>query len=282
MAEQPSEGEKVPVTSTRKSRALSRYLIRLVLFGSLAVLCALAVTEGAYLLAALLGSGAIFTGRPLLDREGNRRRELLRWARENARELSRVAREDRIAAPQMKRLEGLQTGLLESWELLPEGYRPLLDEDVFTILGELEGAARLARRRTALRHHFDSVDRLEISRRIEALEQNLAELEEYSPLRAPLESALSGRRGELASSNGLLDGISLINAQLEDAESLLSGLRGELLALDTSLSPGSLDPGLAQLKSRVAYFRQSMDEVRRNVETLPGDSARGYYGEVAG
>src|SRR5215204_831622 len=269
MAVQPSEGEEVPVTSGR-SQALSRYVIRFVLFGTLAVLCALSVTDGAYLLAALLGSGAIFTGRHLLDREGNRRRELRRWARENARELSRVAREDRIAASQMKRLEGLQAGLLESWELLPEAYRPLLDEDIFTILGEVQGAARLARRRAALRQHFDSVDRREISRRIESLEQDLSEVEESSPLRVPLESALSARRGELASSNkGLLDGISLINAQLEDAESLLSSLRGELLALDTSLSPGSLDPGLAQLKSRVAYFRQSMDEVTRNVETLP-------------
>jgi hypothetical protein len=274
-AEQPSKREEVPVSSGRRSQALSRYVIWFVLFGSLAVLCALAVTDGAYLLAALLGSGAVFTGRRLLDREGNRRTELLRWARENARELSRVAREDRIAAPQMKRLAGLQRGLLESWELLPEGYRPLLDEDVFTIVGEVEGAARLARRRTALRRHLDSVDRLKISRRIGALEQDLAELEEYSPLRAPLESALSGRRGELASSKGLLDGIGMINAQLEDAESLLSGLRGELLALDTSLSPGSLDPGLAQLKSRVAYFRQSMDEVSRSVETLPAATTEG-------
>jgi hypothetical protein len=61
----------------------------------------------------------------------------------------------------------------------------------------------------------------------------------------------------------------MINAQLEGAESLLSNLRGELLALDTSLSPGSPDPGLAELKSRVAYFRQSMDEVRKSVESLP-------------
>ena len=88
-------------------------------------------------------------------------------------------------------------------------------------------------------------------------------------LRAPLESALSGRRGELTSSKSLFDGISMINAQLEDAESLLSGLRGELLALDTSVAPGSHEPDLAQLKSRVAYFRQSMDEVARSVETLP-------------
>jgi hypothetical protein len=257
------------MVSGRRSQPLSRHLIRFVLFGTLALLCALAVTDGAFFLAALLGIGAVFTGGRLLDRKGNKRRELRRWARENARELSRIAREDRIAASLMKRLVGLQAGLLESWELLPEAYRPLLDEDIFTIVGEIEGAARLARRREALRRHLESVDRREISRRIVSLEQDLAELEESSPLRAPLESALSGRRGELASSKGLLDGISLINAQLEDAESLLSSLHGELLALDTSLSPGSLDPDLAQLQSRVAYFRQSMHEVRRSVETLP-------------
>src|SRR5215204_2864606 len=197
MAVQPSEGEEVPVTSGR-SQALSRYVIRFVLFGTLALLCTLAVTDGAYILAGLLGMGAVFTGRRLVDRKGTRRRELWRWARENARELSRVAHEDRIAAPQMKRLERLQTGLLESWELLPEGYRPLLDDDIYTIMGEVEGAARLARRRAALRRHLDSVDRLVISRRIEDLEQEVAELGENSPLRAPLETALDGR-GELAS-----------------------------------------------------------------------------------
>jgi hypothetical protein len=257
------------VTSGRRSQELSGYLIWFVLFGTLAVVCALAVTGGAFFLAGLLGIGAVFTGKRLLDQKGNRRRELWRWVRENARELSRVARKDRIAAPQMKRLEGLQVGLLESWELLPEGYQPLLDEDVFSIIGEVEGAARLARRRAALRRHLESMDRREISRRIEGLERDLAELGESSPLRAPFESALSGRRGELVSCGDILDGISMINAQLEDTESLLSNLRAELLAIDTSLSPGSLEPGLAQLKSRVAYFRQSMDEVARSVETLP-------------
>ena len=39
---------------------------------------------------------------------------------------------------------------MESWDLLPEEYRPLLDEDIFTIVGEVEGAMRLARRRAAL------------------------------------------------------------------------------------------------------------------------------------
>ena len=98
------------MTSGRRSQALSRYLIRFVLFGTLAVLCALAVADGAIFLAGLLGIGAIFTARRLLDRQGNRRRELWRWGRENARELSRVAREDRIAALQMKRLEGSRQG----------------------------------------------------------------------------------------------------------------------------------------------------------------------------
>jgi hypothetical protein len=63
--------------------------------------------------------------------------------------------------------------------------------------------------------------------------------------------------------------ISIINAQLEDAEGLLFSLRGELLPLDTSPSPGSLDSRLAQLKSKVAYFRQRMDEVTRSVKALP-------------
>jgi hypothetical protein len=61
----------------------------------------------------------------------------------------------------------------------------------------------------------------------------------------------------------------MINAQLEGAESLLGGLRGELLAMDTSLAPGSLESGLVRLKERVAYFRQSLDEMTRSVETLP-------------
>jgi hypothetical protein len=248
---------------------LSGYLIRLAPFGAFTGLGTVAFVTDAYSLAALLGVGAFFTGRRLLDREGNRRKELWRRARENVRELGRVAREDRIASGQMKRLVGLQEGLVESWELLPEEYRPLLDDDIFTIVGEVEGAARLARRRAALRRHLESVDRREISRRIEGLERDLAELEEGSPLRAPFESALSGRRGELASCGEILNGISMINAQLEGAESLLSNLRGELLALDTSLSPGSLESSLVHLKTRVAYFRRSLDEVTRSIETMP-------------
>jgi hypothetical protein len=257
------------VASERRREDVWGYLLRIVLFGMLAVLCALAVADGALFLAALAGVGAVLTGSRVLDRAGDRRRELQRWARDNARELGRVAREDRIAAPQMRRLQGLQAGLLESWELLAEGYGPLLEEDIYTIVGEVEGAARLARRRDALRRHLESVDRLGISRRIEGLEQDLAELEEGSPLGAPLERALEGRRGELVLGKDILVGISMINAQLEDTESLLSSLRGELLALDTSPSSGTLEPNLVHLKERVSYFRRSMDEVRRSVEALP-------------
>jgi hypothetical protein len=257
------------VGSGRRSQGLSGYLIRLAPFGAFTGFGTLAVITDAYFLAGLLGIGAAYTGKQLLDRRGSRRKELRRRARENVRELGRVAREDRIASPQMKRLASLQEGLLESWELLPEEYRPLLDEDIFTIVGEVEGAGRLARRRAALRRHLESVDRREISRRIEGLERDLAELEEGSSLRAPLETALAGRRGELASYAEILNGISMINAQLEGAESLLSNLRGELLALDTGLSPGSLEPSLVHLKERVAYFRRSLDEVTRRVESLP-------------
>jgi hypothetical protein len=257
------------VASGQRSPGLSGYLFRLAPFGTFTGIGALAVTTDAFFLAVLCGAGAVYTGKQLLDRRGNRRKELVRRARENVRELGRVARVDRIAAPQMKRLAGLQEGLLESWDLLPEEYRPLLDEDIFTIVGEVEDATRLARRRAALRRHLESVDRHEISRRIEGLERDLAELEEGSLLRAPFESALAGRRGELAGYEDILNGISMINAQLEGAESLLSNLRGELLALDTSLSPGSLESSLVHLKTRVAYFRRSLDEVTRSVETLP-------------
>jgi hypothetical protein len=243
--------------------------MRLAPFGAFTGFGTLAFIGDAYSLAALLGVGAFVTGSRLLDRERNRRKELWGRVRDNERELGRVAREDRVAAPQMKRLVSLQRGLLESWELLPEEYRPLLDGDVSSIVGEVEGTAHLARRRAALRRHLESIDRRQISRRIEGLERDLAELEEGSPLRAPFETALSGRRGELASCADILDGISRINAQLEGAESLLGNLRGELLALDTSLSPGSLESGLVHLKERVAYFRRSLDEVTQSVETLP-------------
>lgn len=253
-----------------KKRNLSRRLmVRLAPFGTFAGIGAFAALEANYVLAGLLGIGAIVTGRRLLDRRENSRKELLSRARQNRGELGRVAREDRIAASQMKRLAALQDGLLESWELLPEECKPFLDEDIFTIVGEVEAAARLARRRAALRRHLESVDRRAISKRIKELKRDLAGLEPGSPIRAPFESALEGRRGELAGYEDVLGGISMINAQLESAESLLGNLRGELLALDDSLISGPQDPGLARLKERIAYFRTGLDEVTRRVETLP-------------
>ena len=252
------------------SRNLQRRLLtRLAPFGSFAGLGALAAMSEAYVLAGVLGIGAVATGRRLLDRRENARKELLRRTRENRRELVRVAREDRIAAPQMKRLAALQDGLLESWELMPPECKPLLNEDIFTIVDEVEGAARLARRRVALRRHLEDLDRSAIAGRIQALEGDLAELEPGSPLRAPFESALEARRGELAGFEAVLGGISMINAQLESAESLLGNLRGELLAIDDSLVSGELDPGLARLKERIALFRHGLNEVTRRVETLP-------------
>jgi len=228
-----------------------------------------AVLDAHYILAGLLGIGAFATGRRLIDRRENARRELLSRARQNRGELGRVAREDRIAASQMKRLVALQDGLLESWELLPDECKPILDEDIFTIVAEIEGAARLARRRAALRRHLESVDRRSISKRIKELQKDLANMESVSPMRAPFESALEGRRGELAGYEDVLGGISMINAQLEGAESLLGNLRAELLALDDNLVSGPQDPGLARLKERIAYFRHGLDEVTRHVETLP-------------
>ncbi len=256
----------------RRRRSTTLSLTRLIPFGSFAglgVLEILVPAEPHYFLASLFGAGAFFTGRKLLDRRENRRRELRRRAKVNVQDLARIAREDRVAASQMKRIMGLQNGLLESWELLPEEYRPLLDEDIFTIVGEIEDTARLARRRSALRRHLGSLDRRGLSRRIKGLEKDLDALEPGSPLRAPFESALSSRREELAGYGELLEGISMINAQLESAESLLGNLRGELLSLDTSLSPGLLEPGLVHLKERVSYFRRSLDEVTRSVEPLP-------------
>jgi hypothetical protein len=243
--------------------------MRLVPFGAFSSMAVFAAVEAPYWPAILFGAGAVYTGKRLVDRRGNARRELLRQARENVKELGRVAREDRLAAPQTKRLAALQAGILESWELLPEAYRPLLDEDIFTIVGEVGDAARLARRRALLRRHLESVDRRGISERIEGLVRDLAKLPEDSPLRAPFEAALEGRRGELEGYGDILDGISMINAQLESAESLLGNLRGELLAVDSRLAPGSVEPGLRQLKERVAYFRRGLDEVTRSVESLP-------------
>lgn len=248
---------------------LSRGMIRLVPFSSMAGLGVLAASGGEYFLAGLLGIGAAVAGRRLLDRRGRARRELWRQARANVAELGRVGRADGIAAPQMKRLIGLQEGLLESWELLPEEYRPLLLEDLRTVVDEVETSIWLARRRSALRRHLESVDQRVITGRIRELEHELAELEEGSTLRASFESALEGRRGELASYEEIPRVIGMINAQLEGIESLLGNLRGELLALDTNLTTLSLESGLVGLKQRISYFRRSLDEVKHSVDHLP-------------
>jgi hypothetical protein len=231
----------------------------------------MAALEGVYPLAAMLGIGAFVSGRRLLDRRRNVRKELRRRARANAAELGRVARTDNIAAPQMKRIITLQDGFLESWELLPEEYGPLLLEDLYTVVDEVEDAAQLARRRSALRRHLDSVDRRAIVRRIRDLEREVSTLGEDSALKTSFGAALEGRRGELAVHDEIPRAIGLINAQLEGIESLLGNLRGELLALDASPAAISPESRLVGLKQRVAYFRHSLDEVKRSVDRLPDD-----------
>lgn len=255
---------------------LRRNLIRqLAPFGSMAGLGALAFSIEAYTLAVLFGIGALVSGRRLLDRRGNARKELRRRVRANAAELVQVARIDGIAAPQMKRLVALQDGLLESWELLPEEYRPLLLEDLYTVVDEVEVSVQLARRRSALRRYLESVDRRAVLGRIRDLERELAGLEEGSALRATFETALEGRRGELAARDEIPRAIGMINAQLEGIESLLGNLRGELLALDASPTALATESGLVGLKQRVAYFRRSLDEVKRSVDSLPGGPSDG-------
>jgi len=261
--------------TSRRSRGVYGSLLRFVPFGSMAGLGVLAASAGDYFFAVLLGIGATVAGRRLLDRRRNARKELWRRARSNAVELGRVAREDGIAAPQMKRLIGLQEGLLESWELLPEEYGPLLLEDLYTVVDEVEASAHLARRRSALRRHLESVDRRAIVGRIRDLERELHELAEDSSLRASFEAALEGRRGELASHDEIPRAIGMINAQLEGIESLLGNLRGELLALDASPTALAAESGLVGLRRRVAYFRRSLDEVKRSVDRLPGGPSDG-------
>ncbi len=255
----------------RRSRGVYGSLLRLAPLSSMAGLGALTFSFEAYPLTVLFGIGAAFAGRRLLDRRGNARRELWRQARANATELMRVARTDGIAAPQMKRLAGLQEGLLESWELVPAEYGPLLLEDLYTVVGEVEASAQLARRRSALRRHLESVDRRTIVRRIRDLEREISALEEGSALRASFEAALEGRRGELEAHEQIPGAIGMINAQLEGIESLLGNLRGELLALDASPTSLSPESGLVGLKQRVAYFRRSLDEVKRSVDRLPDE-----------
>ena len=254
--------------SIRRKRTLTSHVYRFVPFGTFAAVGSLAVAGEAIPLAIACGLGAFFSGRRLLDRDGNARRELGRRVRANVAELRRVARQDRIAAPQMEKLIGLQEGVLESWNLLPANYRPLLDEDIFTIVEEVEATAHLARRRAALRRHLENVDQAAIHYRVVSLERDLGNLPLDSVLRRQLEFALAGRREELEGVEMLCNGISVINAQLEGAESLLANLRGELLALDPSLSPSALESGLVHLKERVAYFRRSLDQVARTVDPL--------------
>ncbi|MDQ3860155.1 MAG: hypothetical protein M3266_01070, partial [Actinomycetota bacterium] len=230
------------LVARRRSGGVYGSLMRFAPLSSMVGLGALTLSAEAYPLTVLCGIGAILAGRRLLDRQGRARRELWRQARANAAELMRVARADGIAAPQMKRLARLQEGLLESWEILPGEYEPLLLEDLYTVVGEVEVSAQLARRRSALRRHLESADRRSIVGRIQELEREISSLEEGSALRTSFEAALEGRRGELEAHEQIPSAIGMINAQLEGIESLLGNLRGELLALDaspTALSPES-------------------------------------------
>jgi hypothetical protein len=270
--DEDERGYTVKPVSNRSGR-LRLAIIRIVPFASFAGLSALTAENGTYPLAVLFGIGALVTGKRLLDRRGNQRRELKRRARMNAAELGRVAQEDRIAAPQMKRLAALQEGVLESFELLPEEHRPLLFEDLLAVVDQVEASVLLARRRTALRRHLEAVNRRAIVGRIRGLEKELKQTEEGSTLRASFETALESRRGELAVYDEVPQAIGLINAQLEGIESLLGNLRGELLAVDPSVTPLSLESGLMSLKHRVAYYRRSLEEVNRSTKRLADNSS---------
>jgi hypothetical protein len=259
-------------TVAKKDGRLRRAIFRIAPFASFAGLSALTAVDGIDPLTVLFGIGALVAGKRLLDRRGNERRELKRRARANAAELGKVAREDGIAAAQMKRLAALQEGVLESFELLPEEHRPLLFEDLRAVVEEIEASVLLARRRSALRWHLEAVDRRAIIQRIRGLEEELKEIEEGSALRASFEAALESRRGELAVYNELPRAIGLINAQLEGMESLLANLRGELLAVDPSSTSLALESRLVSIKDRVAYYRRSLEEVNRSTERLATDS----------
>jgi len=259
-------------TVAKRHGRLRRALFRVAPFASFAGLSALTTVDGTYPLAVLFGIGALVTGKRLLDHRGNQRRELKRRAWANAAELGRVAREDRIAAPQMKRLAALQEGVLESFELLPEEHRPLLFEDLGAVVDEVEASVLSAQRRSALRRHLEAVNRRAIMKRIRGLEKELKKIEEGSALRASFEAALESRRGELAVYDEIPQAIGLINAQLEGIESLLGNLRGELLAVDPSITPPALESRLVSLKHRVAYFRRSLEEVNRSTERLAAGS----------
>ncbi len=252
----------------RSTGGLSRLAYRLAPFGTFVGLGIWAVPES-YPLAVLAGVGSLATSKLALktfDRKGNERKELSRRVRQNVAELRRVARTDRVAAPQMKRLIALQEGVLESFALVPEEYGLLLSEDLNTVVDEVEMSAQLARRRVALRRHLESIDRRAVRGRVWELQEEIEALEEGSALRASFEAALAGRRGELAAIDAVPTAIGTINAQLEGIEGLLSNLRGELLALDPGLSPHALESGLVAIKERVSFFRRGLDEATRSLE----------------
>src|ERR687889_1886158 len=263
------------LVARRRSGGVYGSLMRFAPLSSMVGLGALTLSAEAYPLTVLFGIGAILAGRRLLDRQGRARRELWRQARANAAELMRVARADGIAAPPMKRVARVQGGLLESWEILPGEYGPLLLEDLYTVVGEVEVSAQLARRRSALRRHLESVDRRAIVGRIRELEREISGLEEGSALRASFEAALEGRRGELEAHEQIPGAIGMINAQLEGIESLLGNLRGELLALDASPTALAAQLRLVGLKRRISCFRRSLDEVKRSVDYLPKSPSEG-------
>ncbi|MDN5697509.1 MAG: hypothetical protein L0G70_05970 [Rubrobacter sp.] len=265
------------------ARRRNQGLMRFVPLGAMGGLGAFAVVGGYEFVALLAGAGvATAGGRLWRKRREVPYEELRERARANISGLSRVAREDRIAAPQMKRLAGLQEGLMESWSLIPDDHAPILFEDLSAIVDEVEGTVALARRRAALRRHLSSVDRREISRRIKGLEKDLSAIETSSEKRRPFESALASRRRELESYDEILDGIGAINAQLESAESLLSNLRGELLSVDAGLGPDALADGgrLERLREQVSRFRRSLHEVRRGVDDLPEGNPPGNSQET--
>jgi hypothetical protein len=220
------------------------------------------------MVALLAGAGMALSGRWLWrSRRQGPRDALQRRALENVRALEAVAREDRISAPQMNRLVSLQYGLLESLELLPDEYEPLVEHEISEVVREIERMALLARKRSAIRRYLETMNRKGIQRRIKALEGEIAAQRDPA-LRSSFESALASRRGELAGYEEALNGIGVINAQLESAEALVSNLRGEVLALDAQ-GPRALESSLENLRDRVSLFRRSLNEVSEATEHLP-------------
>jgi hypothetical protein len=200
---------------TQEQTRLRRAVLRVARFASFAGLSVLTAVDGIDPLAVLFGIGALVVGRRLLDRRGNERRELNRQIRANATWLGRVAREDRIATQQMKRLAALQEGVEEGFELLPEEHGLLLFEGLRAVVDEVEVSALLARPRSALRRHLAAVKRRAVMGRIRGLEEEIEKIGEGSTLRASFEAALESRRGELATYDEIPQAIGLINAQPE-------------------------------------------------------------------